>query len=162
MFSIFKKKPKLNNQANQDLSIMLLDEPNNPVLNHEFFENKKMDFSLESLEILDEYLESLRANLPENEELVKITLRAGSYIGEVIRKNSETEYNWLDFKEATKVDSSLKRFGFSLGVAAILWSKPNSFVFPLAKVLKRLENGPEDSVHSLARVAIEGFSTQDK
>lgn len=162
MFSIFKKKPKLNNEANQDLSIMLLDEPNNPVLNHEFFENKKMDYSLESLEILDEYLESLRSKLPENEELVKITLRAGSYIGEVIRKNSETEYNWLEFKEAIKVDASLKQFGFSVGVAAILWSKPNNFTFPLAKVLKRLENGPEDNVHIFAKIAIEGFSTQEQ
>lgn len=157
MLSFFKKKPKLNNEANQDLSLMLFDNPNDPVQDHWFFDEKPMDFSVESLNILDEYLESLRAELPENEELVKITLRAGSYIGEVVRKNSAIKYNWLEFKEAEKLNPEIKNLGFGLGTAAILWAEPDNFVFPLAKVLKRLENGSEDNVHFFAKVAIDGL-----
>ncbi len=147
----------MNNEASQDLSTMLFDNPNDPVRDYGFFEQKDMDFSIESLEILEEYLESLRFNLPENEELVKITLRAGSYIGEVIRKNSTIKYNWLEFSEAEKLNNQIKSIGFDLGTAVVLWAEPDNFVFPLAKVLKRLENGAEDNVHSFAKVAIDGL-----
>lgn len=157
MLSFFKKKTKLNNDANQDLSLMLIDNPNDPVRNYEFFDGKPMDFSVESLNILDDYLESLRAELPENEDLVKITLRAGSYIGEVIRKNSTIKYNWLEFKEAVKLNAQIENLGFGLGTAAILWAEPDNFIFPLAKVLKRLENGSEDNVHFFAKVVIDGL-----
>jgi hypothetical protein len=157
VFSLFKKKPKLNNEANQDLSLMLFDNPDDPVRGHNFFHNKSMDFTIESLEILDEYLESLRPELPENDELVKITLRAGSYIGEVVRKNSAIKYNWLEFKEAEKLNPQITGLGFGLGTTAILWAEPDNFVFPLAKVLKRLENGSEDNVHFFAKVAIDGL-----
>ena len=136
---------------------MLFDGLDNPVRDHDFFEDKNMDFSLESLEVLEEYLESLRTKLPVNEELVKITLRAGSYIGEVIRRNSSIKYNWLEFEEAEKLNTQIKDIGFGLGTAAILWSEPDNFVFPLAKVMKRLENGAEDNVHFFAKVAIDGI-----
>ncbi len=157
MLSFFKKKPKLNNEANQDLSVMLFDNTDDPVRNHGFFNNKSMDFTVESLKIIDDYLESLRSDLPENEELVKVTLRAGSYIGEVVRKNSSIKYNWLKFKEAEKLNPKIKSLGFGLGTAAILWAEPDNFVFPLAKVLRRLKNGSEDSVHFFAKVAIDGL-----
>jgi hypothetical protein len=157
MLSIFKKKPKLNNEANQDLSVMLFENPNDPIRDHQFFTDKSMDFTIESLKVLDDYLESLRSDLPENEELVKITLRAGSYIGEVVRKNSNIRYNWLDYKEAEKLNSQIGSLGFGLGTAAILWSEPDNFIFPLAKVLKRLENGSEDNVQFFAKVAIDGL-----
>lgn len=158
MFSFLKKKPSLNNEANADLSVMLFDNPDDPVRNYVFFESKPMDYSLESLQLLEDYLESLRVDLPENEELVKITLRAGSYIGEVIRKNSSIQYNWLEFKEAEKLNPQIKDMGFGLATAAVLWSVPDNFVFPLGKVLKRLENGSEDNVHSFAKVVIDGLS----
>ncbi len=135
--------------------MMLFDNPEDPVREHDFFDDKCMDFSMESLEFLDKYLELLRLNLPEDEELVKITLRAGSYIGEVIRKNSTIDYNWLEFSEAERISPQIEGIGFGLGTAAILWSKPDSFLFPLAKVLKRLENGSEDNVHFFAKVAID-------
>ncbi len=156
VISIFKRKPKFNNEANQDLAEMLLECSENPILKAKYFEDKKMDYTIESLSHLDDYLEELRSDLPENEELVKITLRSGSYVGEVIRKNSKEKYNWVEFSEAEKLNRQIGEMGFGLGTAAILWAKPDSFVFPLAKVLKRLENGPEDSVVSLAKVAIDG------
>ena len=157
VLSLFKKKPKLNNEANEDLSLMLFDNSDDPVRDQGFFDNKPMDFSVETLEILEEYLESLRSNLPEDDELVKITLRAGSYVGEVIRRNSPIKYNWLEFSEAEKINPQIKEMGFGLGTASILWTEPDDFVFPLAKILKRLENGAEDNVCFFAKVAIDGL-----
>ena len=157
MVSLFKKKPKLNNQASEELSWMLFEDVENPVRDVHFFEEKDMDYSLASLEILDQYLESQRTDLPENEDLLKITMRSGSYVGEVIRRNAPIKYNWLEYSEAIKINEKIESMmGFGLGTASVLWSEPDSFIFPLAKVLKRLENGSEDSVSSLASVVISG------
>lgn len=157
MVSFFKKKPKLNNQANEELSWMLYADTDNPIRDLHFFEHRDMDYSLESLNILDQYLELQRFDLPEDEELIKITLRSGSYIGEVIRRNAEEKYNWLEYNEAAKINEQIESvMGFSLATASVLWAEPDSFVFPFAKVLKRLENGSEDSVASLGKVVISG------
>lgn len=135
---------------------MLFEDIENPIRNIQFFEGKSMDYSLESLLILDDYLESQRADLPEGDELVKITLRSGSYVGEVIRRNAEENYNWLEYAEAIKISEHIESMGFGLATVSMLWLEPDNFVFPLAKVLKRLENGTEDSVSSLARIVISG------
>jgi len=157
MFSFLKRKPKLNNETNEDLAKMLCDNPEDPVINSEYFKNKSMNYSIESLEHLDHYLEGLRAELPEDEVLIKVALRSGSYLGEVIRRQSNENYNWLKFSEAEKLNTYIKDIGYQLGTAMILWSEPENFFFPIAKVLKRLENGSEDSLVSFAKVSIEGI-----
>ena len=156
MISLFNKKPKLNNQASEELSWMLFGDVENPIRNIQFFEEKSMDYSPGSLEMLDEYLEGQRSNMPEGDELIKITLRSGSYVGEVIRRNAEEKYNWLEFSEAVKVSEHIEGIGFGLATVSVLWLEPDNFVFPMAKVLKRLENGADDSVSSLAKIVISG------
>jgi hypothetical protein len=156
VLSFFKRKPKYNNEAGEDLSLMLTNYPEDPVLNESFFSDLNMDFSIESLIHVDSYLESLRDDLPEDDELIKITMRCGSYVGEVIRKNSSDSYNWVEHKQAEKINEQIKSWGFGLATASVLWSEPDKFIFPLAKILKRLENGSEDSVHFFAQVASSG------
>ena len=157
MFSLFKKKPKFDNEASEDLAVMLVDCPENPIRDASFFVDKEMDYSVESLTILEEYLESLRIELPEDGELVKVTMRCGSYLGEVVRRNSPTDYNWLEYSDAAEMNQHIASIGHNLGTVSILWAKPGTFLFPLAKILKRLENGAEDNVHSFAKVAIGGM-----
>ena len=156
MFSFFKRKPKFNNEAGEDLALMLTNYPEDPLRNADFFSNFDMDFSIDSLIHVDSYLESLRDDLPENEELVKITMRCGSYVGEVIRRSSSEPYNWLEHNQAEKINKQFKNWGFGLATASVLWIEPDKFIFPFAKVLKRLENGSEDSVHFFAQVASSG------
>ena len=145
---------KYNNEANEDLSVMLYDEPENPVPNSCFFKNKKMDLSIESLHELDNYLESVRSISLDGKEVIKIVLRSGSYIGEVIRSESASKINWLEYDEAVKISSYLQDEKKSLGCVHMLYSETEMFMFPMAKVLKRLENGAQDSVASFAKVAI--------
>jgi len=159
MFSFFKKSPKDNNLMHEDLARMFYEEKENPIYLLDFLMAEKLDYSLESLKHVDEYLEQLYKNQPSDDELLKITLRTGSYVGEVIRKNTKEPFVWLNYEEATKINSSLTDFGENLGTVGMLWSKPDSFIFPLAKILKFIENGNEDSVHSFANVAIAGMLT---
>lgn len=158
MFSFFKRKPKLSDEANRDLAEMLSECPENPVAKSDFFHRQSMDYSVHSLQIVDQYLEHLRTDPPEDEELVKVALHAGSYVGEVIRRNSRIDYHWLAFSEAAKLSDAVRAMGMGLSTAAILWSTPDCFVFPVAKVVKRLGNGPEDSVEAFAKVYIDGIA----
>lgn len=160
MFSIFKKKPKLgrgpkfSNEALADLSRMLWEEELNPTYKKNLLSTENLDFSVDSLKSIDEYLEMVHAEQPCDEELLKIGLRVGAYVGEVIRKNSSVSYNWLDFDEAAKINKLVVELELHLATSAVLWSEPDNVMFPIAKVLKFVENGNEDSVYYFVKVVL--------
>jgi hypothetical protein len=84
-------------------------------------------------------------------------LRAGAYVGEVIRRSSSTSapWHWLDYQQAAALRPTVASLGMSIGTAAVLFDGQR-FIFPLAKVNKYLENGSEDSVHFYAQVVLGG------
>jgi len=83
-------------------------------------------------------------------------LRAGAYVGEVIRKNDKkVQWQWIDYEGGKQVEPKLfESFGRTVATAAVLYDGNKGFVFPLAKVEKYLNNGAEDDVHLFARVII--------
>jgi len=83
-------------------------------------------------------------------------LRAGAYVGEVIRRNDKkTKWQWIDLETAKSLNPEFFRsMPKVIASAAILYNGKSGFVFPLAKVEKYLENGSEDSVTSLAQVML--------
>ncbi len=150
--NIFKRKPKHSNQAFEDLSIMLTQEKVAPTYKRELLNIDKLDFSLESFNQLDDYLNIIRKDdLPED-DFMRLVLRTGAYVGEVMRKNSNKGFKWLDYEEAKKVSDLVNHNGKHLGTVAILWSEKNGQCFPLAKIMKFIENGPEDSTYFFAKV----------
>ena len=157
MFNFFKKKPKPCNEAFEDLAHMLIHEEENPTYRKELLSSDTLDYSLNSLKQIDAYLEVIRKDEIPEEDLVKVVLRAGAYVGEVMRKESKLDFHWLDFKEASKISSFVKSLGMQLGTASVLWSAPDNTCFPLAKILKYLENGSEDSTYHFANVLIDGL-----
>ncbi len=162
MFNIFKRKPKYQDLAFEDLSNMLLDEKESPTYKCEIIDPSVMDFSLESLKHLDQYIDEIRSDEISEEDLTRLVLRAGAYLGEVMRKNSELEFHWLDFNAARKISTLVEELGMQLGTAAVLWSTPDNICFPLAKILKFIENGVEDNTHSFAIVLLNGVPDEQE
>ena len=158
MISWFRRKPIDRNLALQDLSIMLFKDEEDPTYKMEFFNPEKLDFSIESLKHIDEYLEIIHKAPPDDREILKIGLRVGAYVGEVIRNHAKKNCTWLSFDESQKVNKNIKKLGMQLGTAAVLWTMPDNIAFPISKVLKYIENGHEDNVYFYAKVAIESFS----
>ena len=76
-----------------------------------------------------------------------LILRAGAYLGEVIRRQAPPgkQLHWLDYDQAAAVDKIMKSFGRQAGTSAMLWNGDKGLVFPLGKIAKYLENGSEDS-----------------
>lgn len=157
----YKNSPKLPNRKYKDLTptvaaiaAFLLDDTGSdlPTPLKEFLDPQRLDYSLESLKLVDTYLDKIRKNkkLLTEDQLIKVIVRCGSYCGEVVRKLSKNDLYWIDYDTAISVDSRVKSFEKSVYTYYILFSEPNNFSFPLTKVGKYLDNGPEDSLYFLA------------
>ena len=110
-----------------------------------------LDYSLESLKSVDEYLQYLSERRPERmgRFWVNVILWGGAYIGEVIRRNSDRRYDWVDFDDwldAHPEQAQLLGTEKALQVCAFLTPGGGAFTLPLNKVCKFIANGPEDSV----------------
>jgi hypothetical protein len=154
---LLNRKPKIHDQALEELSQMFFMElPDDPTPGLELLDASRLDYTVESLAHVDDYLEAMRKRKLEDEDYGKVVLRAGAYVGEVVRRNvPNKEYHWLDYKGAVKINDMVKDFGEDLGTAAVLWNGEDGLTFPLGKIMKYLENGSEDSVQFFAKVMID-------
>lgn len=153
---LFGRKPPVQDQALGELSEMFFRGPDQPTPGTELLDVSKLDFSVESLRHVDDWLEAMAARSLPSPETQVVVLRCGAYVGEVIRRNATVrEYHWLDYDGAVRVDGQIKSLGGkSLGLMAVLWDGGKGFTFPLGKVGKFLENGREDSTYFYASVTI--------
>ncbi|WP_126419525.1 hypothetical protein [Asticcacaulis excentricus] len=111
-----------------------------------------LDFSADSVARLENLLVTLHKSLPKgriqklfkksptDEEIRLMSKVLGAYLGEVIRRNKGGEW------------ASNEQFD-ALG----LYFGDDKWVFPVAKVHKRLMNGEEDNVFSFYQIAMNDF-----
>jgi hypothetical protein len=146
---------KDQNQALLELSQLFFADSEKPTFGRELLDPSRLDFSIDSLKHVDEYLESIRAAKGIDANWNTVVLRAGAYVGEVIRRNSaHTQWRWLDYDTARSLNpKSFDELGKNIGTAAVLYNG-SGFTFPLGKVAKRLKNGSEDSVFLYAEVIL--------
>jgi hypothetical protein len=117
----------------------------------ERLKREQLDFSVKSLAAVDEYLQFLHENRPEQmrREWVKAILWGGAYTGEVIRRNAPREYNWVDFEEFIRAFPETTRLlgeEKQLGFCALLTPGGGSFTMPINKLIRFIHDGPGDSV----------------
>lgn len=156
MFSFFRRGPKFVDAEFSDLSLMLTQDDEHPTYMRELLRREELDFSLESLKQLDEYLEVLHHNPPEGTDFMRLALRCGAYVGEVMRKQLPGTFHWVTHEEAAKYSKFIAEAERSVATCGILWENNESMSFPLGKVCKYLENGNEDSVYFFAKVLLDG------
>ncbi len=142
------------NEAFGDLAHMFNHEQKDPIYKLNFLENKKLDYSYDSLKIVDQYLQEVRKTRLDqlsDEQYLRIVVRTGAYVGETIRRNDKSkQWNWVDFENAQKINPQFfNDSDKSLSYAAVL-TDGQQFTFPLNKVMKFLNNGEEDSLYSYA------------
>lgn len=156
--ALFSSRPPLQDQALGELAVMFQTPAvvaDDPTPGTELLNPRALDFTVGSLGEVDDFLEKMRKRDLDDDAYVKLVLRCGAYVGEVILRNSKDKtYHWLDYQGALEVNKDLADFGESLGTTAVLWDNTSGLTFPLGKVMKFLENGPEDSVHFFAKAIL--------
>jgi hypothetical protein len=131
---------------------MLAGEAENPTHRRELLRREALDYSLDSLKHVDEYLAQLHRAPPPDGERLQVVLRAGAYLGEVVRRSRPGVFHWVLYEEAARLSAALRDMPESIATAGILWRDAESMAFPLGKVCKYLENGPEDSLYTFGFV----------
>ena len=140
-----------------EISHLFFQTSDDPTIGADLLAPSALDYSIESLATVDDYLDKVRQHKDITSVWNKVALRCGAYVGEVVRRNCQKrELHWVDYENALKLDNaSFRQMGQSIGNSVSLYGGNSWFCFPLAKVDKFLENGREDSVHSFARVIID-------
>ena len=102
------------------------------VVNLQEWSGNSLDYSLESLEEIDEMLGAFGSEELDEDSLSGLSSMAGCYIFEVARRNCGGEYQWLEQEQQPVLVAGLP--DFSVGVK--VWEK----------VRGRLLNGKEDNI----------------
>ena len=112
---------------------------------------------MDSLAAVESYLDAIRQDELDPGDLLRIVLRCGAYVGEVVRRHSTAELHWVDYDEAARESKVVQDAGRYIGTMGVLRAGPDRMCFPLGKVSKFIENGREDSVVLFARVVVAGI-----
>jgi hypothetical protein len=118
-----------------------------------------LDYSLESLKEVDNYLNILYKNLGSlsDIEYQNVVVWGGAYIGEVIKRNASIEYHWVHYDEYMKDrDVSLKNvIPLLLPTHAFLVAINSKYMtMPMNKVAKWLDEGAANNVQFYAKTDI--------
>ncbi len=124
------------------------------VLHPEALDRRRLDFSLESLKAVDEWLEHLYAAgvNPNSREAAETVIWAGAYVGEVIRRNAKLQYRWIRYEEymASQPERLRNVIPYSFGTQFILAAGGDTMTLPINKVGRWLDEGPENNLHYYA------------
>lgn len=119
----------------------------------EKLDNKKLDYSFESLKIIDSYLEYLHKikDKINNHEEMNTIVWGGCYIGEVIKKHSEKKFRWQNYHSYVANNPKLKEIiSYGPGSIVLLVDDRGAMTMPLNKVGRFLHEGPENNIHFYA------------
>lgn len=159
MFNWFKSKNQQHVDPNTDFALadiahFLIDDKESgfPLPMRDYLDAVKLDYSLESIKEVDSYLEHVYKDKDKltDEQLLKIVLRCGGYVGEVIKRQSAKKFRWIKYDEAVDIDQTVKNIERSSLTLFILYSEPRNFSFPIAKAAKYIQNDSEDSLYYFA------------
>ena len=123
------------------------------VVHRDRLDRTRLDYSVDSLKTVDEYLILLHSNHPiqfgQDQKWIKTIMWGGAYVGEVIRHNAIRKYSWVDFHDfVVEYPQTTHILGEQrqLGYTALLTPGGGAFSLPINKVLRFIYDGPEDSV----------------
>ena len=150
------------NEAFAQFADQLIKDEKNPTFDREFLNPQDLDYTFHSLHSICAFLidaDKKELHLRPYEDIVRLALRTGAYVGETIRKNFKNiTWNWVEYDEAIKFHPEIAQYQEkSLGTRFLMIGTVTDkegtiayFSFPVTKVLKNLENGEEDSVYAFA------------
>lgn len=121
-----------------------------------------LDGSLDSLKLVDQYLEHLHQNRKriDPDAWYTTVLWAGAYVGEVIRHAADLGFfHWEDYNEYMPRHPRFQGIvpERTVSTCAFLVAPDDSMSMPLNKVARSIEEGPENSVHYFACCDISKF-----
>lgn len=120
---------------------------------------EELDYSQESLKLVDEYLSHLHKHKKKisDADWESTVLYAGAYMGEVIRRATNGHYRWIDYDEYIPAHPKMQQLipERNTATCAFLVGAEDSMMMPLNKIARFIDEGSEHSVHYFASVSIQ-------
>jgi hypothetical protein len=90
----------------------------------------------------------------ERQSWIRSVLRGGAYVGEVIRNNAKRRYDWVDYDQYMPRHPDLRRLipERTTATCAFLCTDTDVMTMPLNKIVRFIEEGPENNIHYYASV----------
>ena len=131
-------------------------------------DRSKLDFSIESLIEIDRWLadvhtiNKLQAGEGRAGEMLMMDGRgdnsvifAGLYLGQVIRANSELQWQWERFDTFLQANPVFaEHYGYEPGLDTFVLVGPQGVATPINTALKRVISGKEESVHYIGKLLL--------
>ncbi len=151
------------------LATFLGPDGDNLILLPNQIDRAQLDFSVESLKLIDTWLakihtiNKLQAGIGKAGELLMQDGRgdnsvtfAGLYLGEVIRANSDLDWKWERFDLFLKANPYFaEHYGPAAGLDTFVLAGPQGVATPINTALKRVVSGKEESVHYIGQLLLE-------
>jgi len=102
---------------------------------------EKLDFSIESIAIIDVYLQRLKKSTYLEKNQIRLSSRIGAYLGEVIRRKLSTVYHWYDFNVIFDKIIDLDEFYDIVYQQETLYSRrKRDYILPMYEVFMFFQN----------------------
>jgi hypothetical protein len=109
-----------------------------------------LDYAFASLALVDQYLAYVHQHAAEmgESEWKPTVMRAGAYVGEVLRRASGNAWRWIDYEDYMPQHPDLQEFipERNAATCAFLHNEKGDMRMPLSKVARFIEEGPENNV----------------
>ena len=109
-----------------------------------------LDYSFESLALVDEYLSFLHQHAAEidDEQWKPTVMRTGAYVGEVLKRASGGAWRWIDYEDYMPSHPQLQELipERTAATCAFPHNQNGDMRMPLAKVARYIDEGPENNV----------------
>ena len=126
-----------------DEDVLLVDE----------LDREKLDYSLQSLDVVSTWLAALRARGTQTDDSSAASIVwAGAYVGEVIKRCAPESYRWSGYEQymSTQEPGLRKMIPYTFGTQFVLVSNDGAMTLPINKVVRFLEEGPENDLRFYA------------
>ncbi|WP_203361958.1 hypothetical protein [Bacillus sp. REN10] len=98
LFEKLLRFQKKNSEA-ESLSTLLYRDRSDDEWEQQNFTKENLDYSLESLSIIDEYIHRMVGTEFCSRHLITLSSRIGIYVGEVIRKETGSYFDWYEYDD---------------------------------------------------------------
>lgn len=111
----------------------------------------KLDLSVDSVRAVDEWVDVLRTHkvTSDSAEAAESLVWAGAYVGEVIRACAKKRYTWMRYADymSDQPQNLRNLIPYTFGSQFMLVAATSGMTMPLNKVVRALEEGPENNLH---------------
>ena len=123
-------------------------------------DSEALDYSIESLRILNKYLDKVRRSKIPGGDIDRICLRLGAYLGEVVRIAADNpKLKWIRYETGAKKDKSIKSLGKDISTCLML-NYQDQYYFPIGRIYKYLKTGKENNLEAYARVVLDMLNAE--